>query len=95
MNTSFYVSWKPAEDSKGKWRDVTDSFLEKRRYYKDTYLEICEEDAPVECSLFSRENGPNEIYFSFGNFYGIVYANREEAEDIRAEMMEDLQGGRA
>ena len=26
----------------GNWRNVTNTFSEERRHYRDTYLEICE-----------------------------------------------------
>ena len=37
-----------------EWVNVTDSFSESQRHYKNTYLEICEVfDEVVEVSLFS------------------------------------------
>ena len=37
---------------KAKWRDVTSTFTESQRYYKDTYLEISEVlDDVIEVSI--------------------------------------------
>ncbi len=75
-----------------QWVDVTDTFSESRRHYKDTYLEICEVfDDVVELSLFSSEVGPYEIYFSFGIMYGIVYAEKRDAVEVRERMRQDLE----
>lgn len=75
-----------------QWVDVTDSFSESQRYYKNTYLEICEVfDEVVEVSLFSSEEDPYEIYFSFGIMYGIVYAQEGEAYEKREQMKADLE----
>ena len=46
----------------GNWRNVTDTFSEERRYYSNTYLEICEVcDEAVEVSVFSAVDNPYEI----------------------------------
>nr|WP_300836768.1 hypothetical protein [uncultured Acetatifactor sp.] len=61
-----------------QWVNVTDTFSESQRHYKNTYLEICEVfDEVVELRLFSSEEDPYEIYFSFGIMYGIVYVQRD------------------
>lgn len=74
-----------------KWEDVTKTFSEEKRHYKDTYMEICEVyDGIVEVSLFSSENEPYEIYFSYGKFYGIIYAEAEEADAKREEVKTEL-----
>lgn len=63
-----------------QWVNVTHTFSESQRHYKNTYLEICEVlDEIVEVSLFSSIDNLYEIYFSFGIMYGIVYAKKEEA----------------
>jgi hypothetical protein len=73
------------------WRDVTEMFSEERRHYKDTYLEIDEVyDDNVEVSLFSREKGPYEIYFTYGIMYGIVYAEADKAYEVREKMKSEL-----
>lgn len=73
--------------TKRKWRDVTDTFTEEQRYYKDTYLEIDEVyDECVEVSLFSCETGPYEIYVSWERMYGIIYADAETAAALREEV---------
>ncbi len=75
-----------------QWVNVTDTFSESRRHYKNTYLEICEVigDA-LEVSLFSSVGQPYEIYFSFGIMYGIVYAEKENAYEKREQMKSDLK----
>ncbi len=80
----------------GKWEDVTNSFSEAQRHYKDTYLEINEVyDEVVEVSLFSSQTGPYEIYFSYGRMYGIVYVDEENAvstrEAIKSEFAQEYQ----
>ena len=75
-----------------EWRDVTDSFTEAQRHYKNTYLELDEVyDETVELSIFSSPDDQYEIYFSFGKFYGIVYADPEEAYEVRDNMKKDLE----
>lgn len=56
-----------------RWENVTDTFSESRRYYKNTHLEICEVfDEVVEVSLFSAVDQPYEVYFLFGIMNGSV-----------------------
>lgn len=75
-----------------EWKDVTDSFTEKERHYKATYLEQDEVYGDeVEVSVFSSADDPYEIYFSYGRFYGIVYAEADKAYGIRDEMKKDLE----
>lgn len=75
-----------------QWVNVTDTFSESQRHYKNTYLEICEVlDEFVEVSLFSSIDDPYEIYFSFGIMYGIVYAEKENAYEKREQMKSDLE----
>ncbi len=75
-----------------EWKDVTSCFSESQRYYKHTYLEIDEVyDEELEVSLFSSEEGPYEIYFSYGIMYGIVYADADKAYEVREQMKKDLQ----
>lgn len=60
-----------------EWINVTDSFTEKQRHYSNTYLEIDEVyDNVVEVSLFSSQQGPYEIFISYGILYGIVLWKR-------------------
>lgn len=74
-----------------EWKDVTESFSEKKRHYKNTYMEINEVyDGVVELSLFSSEEGPYEIYFSYGKFYGIIYVDAEQAYSKREEVKNEL-----
>ena len=48
-----------------QWVNVTDTFSESQRHYKNTYLEICEVlDEVVEVSLFSSEDSPYEIFMN-------------------------------
>lgn len=73
------------------WRDVTETFSEDRRYYKDTYLEIDEVyNEEVEVSLFSAQEGPYEIYFSYGCLYGIIYVEADKADAKREEVKKEL-----
>lgn len=75
-----------------QWVDVTNTFSEAKRHYKNTYLEVCEVmDEVVEISLFSSIGDPYEIYFSFGSMYGIVYAKEEGAYEKREQMKADLE----
>ena len=58
-----------------EWKDVTDTFSEERRHYNGKYLEQDEVYGDeLEVSIFSALEEEWEIYFSFGIFYGIVYA---------------------
>ena len=73
------------------WDDVTETFSDEQRHYRDLYLETCEVyDGTVEVSLFSSTVDSYEIYFSYGIFYGIIYVEREEAfekyEAIKSEL---------
>lgn len=76
----------------GNWRNVTDTFSEERRYYSNTYLEICEVyDEAVEVSVFSAAHSPYEIYVSYGIMYGIIYCDKEDAYDKFEEVKQFLQ----
>jgi len=73
------------------WNNVTGEFSDKQRRYKNMYLEICEVyDKALELSLFSSAVDPYEIYFSYGNFYGIIYLDKESAvkkyETVKKEL---------
>jgi hypothetical protein len=75
-----------------KWVDVTNTFSEEQRYYKDLYLEINEVyDEVVEVSLFSCKDDLYEIYFSFGIMYGIIYAEASIAYEKREEVKKELE----
>lgn len=74
------------------WKNVTKSFSESQRHYKDCYLEIDEVyDERVEVSLFSAQKRLYEIYVSYGCMYGIIYAEAEEAEAKRKEIKTVLE----
>ncbi len=78
------------------WENVTDSFSEEDRHYKNTYMEISEVyDGKIEVSLFSSKDGLYEIYFSYGIFYGIIYMDAKKAvskrEDIKNELAQEYQ----
>lgn len=75
---------------KQEWKDVTDTFSEERRHYKNMYLEVCEVYDKAEVSLFSSMIDPYEIYFSYGRMYGIVYTNEEECEKTREAVKNDI-----
>jgi hypothetical protein len=74
-----------------KWVDVTEAFSEKERHYSGTYLEIDEVYGELlEVSLFSSLEGPYEIYFSFERFYGIIYAEEQDAAVEREQVKKEL-----
>lgn len=75
-----------------EWRNVTHTFTEEQRHYKETYLEICEVyDEKVEVSLFLASDAPCEIYVSYGRMYGIIYVEKEEADSKREEIKKELE----
>lgn len=75
-----------------KWKNVTDTFSEESRHYKNTYLEICEVyDDAVEVSVFSSESQPYEIYVSYGRMHGIIYSNAEDAYAKLGEIKKVLE----
>lgn len=75
-----------------QWEDVTETFTESQRYYKQTYLEIDEVlDERLEVSLFSSETGPYEIYCSYGKMYGIIYTDAANQEELRKKIKADLE----
>lgn len=69
-----------------KWIDKTNTF--EKREWKDKYLEICEVlDDKIEVNLYSCEDINNyEIYVSYGVMYGIVYAHKNKAIELREEI---------
>lgn len=71
-----------------KWIDKTNTF--EKREWKDKYLEICEVlDDKIEVNLYSCEDINNyEIYVSYGVMYGIVYAHKDKAIELREEIKE-------
>lgn len=75
-----------------RWENVTNTFSESQRHYKNTYLEICEVfDEVMEISLFSAIDQPYEIYFSFGIMCGIVHLEKENAYETREQMKLELE----
>ena len=52
-------------------------------------------DGLIEVSLFSSKEGPYEIYFSYGIFYGIIYVDGKKAvskrEDVKNELAQEYQ----
>lgn len=75
-----------------EWRDVTNCFSEEARHYNGKYMEVDEVyDEAVEVSVFSAEDEPYEIYFSYGYFYGIVYSDADKVYALRDEMKKDLE----
>lgn len=75
---------------KYEWKDVTDTFSESRRHYKNMYLEVCEIYENAEVNLYSSMIDPYEIYFSYGRMYGIIYTNEEECEELREKVKTDI-----
>jgi len=74
-----------------EWVDVTESFSEKARHYKNLYMEINEVYDILEVSLFSCLEGPFEIYFSYDIFYGIIYVEAATAHEKRNEIKKELE----
>jgi hypothetical protein len=75
-----------------KWVDVTNTFSEEARYYKNLYMEINEVyDDFIELSLFSSTESDYEIYFSYDIFYGIIYVNATTAHEKREEIKNELE----
>lgn len=78
-----------------KWKNVTDSFSERQRWWKGLYLEICEvssdPDEKIECDLWSNENGDWEIFFTYGIMDGVSYASADKAEQQREQMKKDIE----
>ena len=75
-----------------EWKDVTETYTKEERQFDDSYLEQDEtyEDM-IEVSLFSTSDRGYEISFSFGDFYGVVYAMASRAHGIRDDMKRDLE----
>jgi len=74
------------------WKNVTEFFSESERHYKGCYLEIDEVyGEELEVSLFSSQEGPYEIYVSYGCMYGIIYAEAEQAKSKREEVKAALE----
>ena len=68
------------------WIDKTDDF--ETRDWKDKHLIQCEVlDDKIEVNLYSRADINNyEIYVNYGIMYGIVYAHKDNAEELREEI---------
>jgi len=74
-----------------RWKNVTDAFTERERHYNGKYLEICEVYGDkLEVSLFRAQEELDEIYMSFGLFYGIIYVEKEKATTLRQEIKKEL-----
>lgn len=74
------------------WVDVTQSFSETQRHYRDSYLESDEVlDDTIELSLFSKSMGLYEIYVGFEIMTGIIYVSKEQAYILRDEIKATLE----
>jgi len=74
------------------WENVTESFSEEEKHYRNMYLEICEiYDGIVEVSLFSSKIELYEIYFSYGIFYGIIYVEEGDAVEKYETVKNELE----
>ena len=74
------------------WNNVTGTFSDKQRHYKDMYLETCEVfDEILEVSLFSSTVDSYEIYFSYGKFYGIIYVEEENSAEKYETVKNELE----
>ena len=75
-----------------QWVDVTNSFSEKERHFKNLYMEMNKVyDDVIELSLFSCLEGPFEIYFSYDIFYGIIYVEAITAHEKYNEIKKELE----
>jgi hypothetical protein len=74
------------------WNNVTGTFSDKQRRYKNMYLETCEVyDEILEVSLFSSTVDSYEIYFSYEEFYGIIYVEKENAVEKYEAVKNELE----
>ena len=73
------------------WNNVTETFSDKQRHYKNMYLETCEVYEILEVSLFSSIVDSYEIYFSYGEFYGIIYVEKENAVEKYETVKNELE----
>lgn len=74
------------------WVNVTQSFSEIQRHYRDSYLEVDEVlDGTVEVSLFSKPMGLYEIYVGFEIMTGIISVSKEQAYILRDEIKATLE----
>ena len=74
------------------WNNVTETFTDEQRQYKNMYLETCEVyDEILEVSLFSSIDESYEIYFSYGIFYGIIYVDKENAVEKYETVKNELE----
>ena len=72
--------------------NVTETFSDEQRHYKNMYLETCEVyDAIIEVSLFSSIVDSYEIYFSYGIFYGIIYVDKENAVEKYETVKKEIE----
>ena len=66
-----------------KWKDVTKTFDEERRYYRNTYLQKCEilpDGIEVSKFIALSENDKDEIYVNFGILNGVAYVPKYETD---------------
>jgi len=85
MMKAWYIEMK-------SWNNVTGTFSDKQRRYKNMYLEICEVyDEKLEVSLFSSIVDLYEIYFSYGKFYGIIYVEKKNATEKYETVKNELE----
>lgn len=70
-------------DNNIKWKDVTKTFDEERRYYRNTYLQKCEilpDGIEVSKFIALSENDKDEIYVNFGILNGVTYVPKIETD---------------
>ena len=74
------------------WSNVTGTFSDEQRHYKNMYLETCEVfDDLLEVSLFSSIVDLYDIYFSYGKFYGIIYVEKDSAVEKYKTVKNELE----
>ena len=70
-------------DKNLKWKDVTKTFEEERRYYRNTYLKKCEilpDGIEVSKFIALSDNDKDEIYVNFGILNGVTYVPKYEID---------------
>ena len=77
-----------------KWKDVTKTFEEERRYYRNTYLEKCEilsDDIEVSKFIALSDNEKDEIYVNFDILNGVTYVRKNETDTRYRQIKREIK----
>ncbi len=77
-----------------KWKDVTKTFEEERRYYRNTYLEKCEilsDDIEVSKFIALSDNEKDEIYVNFDILNGVTYVCKNETDTRYRQIKREIK----